>query len=114
MEAFNYLAHGMSIATQPINLLFAFIGCFFGTLVGVLPGIGPISGVALLIPIAAKMTGGLPAEQAATSSIILLAGVYYGAMYGGSTTAILINTPGENSSVCTTLEIGRASCRERV
>jgi putative tricarboxylic transport membrane protein len=72
--------------------------------VGVLPGIGPISGVALLIPVTAMLTSGLPTEQAATSSIILLAGVYYGAMYGGSTTAILINTPGENSSVCTTLD----------
>lgn len=69
-----------------------------GTLIGVLPGIGPISGVALLIPITAILTGGLPPEQAATSSIILLAGIYYGAMYGGSTTSILINTPGENSS----------------
>ena len=104
METFQYLGQGLSIALQPINLLFAFIGCLLGTLVGVLPGIGPISGVALLIPVTATLTSGMPSADAATSSIILLAGVYYGAMYGGSTTAILINTPGENSSVCTTLD----------
>ena len=104
MEALQYLAQGLGIALQPINILFAFIGCLLGTLVGVLPGIGPISGVALLIPVTATLTSGMPAAEAATSSIILLAGVYYGAMYGGSTTAILINTPGENSSVCTTLD----------
>ena len=104
MEAFQYLMQGLGIALQPVNLLFAFVGCLLGTLVGVLPGIGPISGVALLIPVTATLTSGMPAADAATSSIILLAGVYYGAMYGGSTTAILINTPGENSSVCTTLD----------
>ncbi len=104
MESMQYLAQGLSIALQPINIAFAFFGCLVGTLVGVLPGIGPISGVALLIPVTATLTSGLPLEQAATSSIILLCGVYYGAMYGGSTTAILINTPGENSSVCTTLD----------
>ena len=96
MDAFNFLAQGLGIALQPVNLMFAFIGCLIGTLVGVLPGIGPISGVALLIPVTATMTSGMPAGDAATASIILLAGVYYGAMYGGSTTAILINTPGEN------------------
>lgn len=104
MEALQFLSQGLSVALQPTNLLFAFVGCLLGTLVGVLPGIGPISGVALLIPITASITSGMPAAEAATSSIILLAGVYYGAMYGGSTTAILINTPGENSSVCTTLD----------
>lgn len=104
MEALQYLGQGLAVATQPINLLFAFIGCLLGTLVGILPGIGPISGVALLIPVTATLTSSMPTADAATSSIILLAGVYYGAMYGGSTTAILINTPGENSSVCTTLD----------
>ena len=104
MESFQFLLQGLAVALQPINVAFAFFGCLVGTLVGVLPGIGPISGVALLIPVTAMMTSGLPTEQAATASIILLAGVYYGAMYGGSTTAILINTPGENSSVCTTLD----------
>lgn len=104
MESLQFLLQGLSIALQPLNLLFAFFGCLAGTLVGVLPGIGPISGVALLIPVAAMATSSLPMDQAATASIILLCGVYYGAMYGGSTTAILINTPGENSSVCTTLD----------
>ncbi|KYZ75302.1 transporter [Anaerosporomusa subterranea] len=104
MDALQFLVQGLSVALEPLNLFFAFFGCLIGTLVGVLPGIGPISGVALLIPVTATLTSGLPTEQAATSSIILLAGVYYGAMYGGSTTAILINTPGENSSVCTTLD----------
>lgn len=104
MEALQFLAQGLSIAIQPVNLLFAFIGCLIGTLVGVLPGIGPISGVALLIPVTSTLTSGMPTAGAATSSIILLAGVYYGAMYGGSTTSILINTPGESSSVCTVLD----------
>ncbi|MBC8014165.1 MAG: tripartite tricarboxylate transporter permease [Sporomusaceae bacterium] len=104
MEALQFLMQGLSVACEPLNLLFAFLGCLAGTLVGVLPGIGPISGVALLIPVAAMATSSLPMEQAATSSIILLCGVYYGAMYGGSTTSILINTPGENSSVCTCLD----------
>ena len=76
MEALQYLSQGLGIALQPINLLFAFIGCLLGTLVGVLPGIGPISGVALLIPVTASITSGMPAAEAATSSIILLAGVY--------------------------------------
>ena len=104
MESLQFLWGGLLIACEPLNLLFAFFGCLVGTLVGVLPGIGPISGVALLIPVAAMATSSLPMEQAATSSIILLCGVYYGAMYGGSTTSILINTPGENSSVCTCLD----------
>ncbi|WP_217582357.1 tripartite tricarboxylate transporter permease, partial [Lysinibacillus sp. GbtcB16] len=72
--------------------------------VGVLPGKGPMSGVALLITVTATITAGLPTEAAATSSIILVAGVYYGAMYGGSTTSILLNTPGESSSVVTRLD----------
>jgi putative tricarboxylic transport membrane protein len=104
MDNLQYLAHGFSVALQWHNLGFAFLGVLLGTAVGVLPGIGPMSGVALLIPVTATMTGGLSPEEAATSSIILLAGVYYGAMYGGSTTSILLNTPGESSSVVTTLD----------
>nr|WP_245406396.1 MULTISPECIES: tripartite tricarboxylate transporter permease [unclassified Peribacillus] len=96
--------HGFETALTWYNILFAFVGVLIGTAVGVLPGIGPMSGVALLIPVTASITGGLPPEQAATSAIILLAGVYYGAMYGGSTTSILLNTPGESSSVVTTLD----------
>ncbi|KON67031.1 MULTISPECIES: tripartite tricarboxylate transporter permease [Peribacillus] len=104
MGTFDYLLQGFETALTWYNLLFAFVGVLIGTAVGVLPGIGPMSGVALLIPVTASITGGLPPEQAATSAIILLAGVYYGAMYGGSTTSILLNTPGESSSVVTTLD----------
>ncbi|MFD6207142.1 tripartite tricarboxylate transporter permease [Peribacillus sp. NPDC060253] len=104
MGTFDYLLQGFETALTWYNILFAFFGVLIGTAVGVLPGIGPMSGVALLIPVTASITGGLPPEQAATSAIILLAGVYYGAMYGGSTTSILLNTPGESSSVVTTLD----------
>lgn len=104
MAAFDYLLNGFATALQWQNIIFAFVGVLIGTVVGVLPGIGPISGVALLIPVTASLTGGLPPEEAATSAIILLAGVYYGAMYGGSTTSILLNTPGESSSVVTVLD----------
>ncbi|MBL3731148.1 tripartite tricarboxylate transporter permease [Lysinibacillus sp. HST-98] len=104
MSTLQFLADGFAVALQWQNLLFALVGVIIGTAVGVLPGIGPMSGVALLIPVTATITAGLPTEAAATSSIILLAGVYYGAMYGGSTTSILLNTPGESSSVVTTLD----------
>lgn len=104
MDVLHFLAGGFAEALQWHNLVFAFIGVLIGTAVGVLPGIGPMSGVALLIPVTASLTSGLDPESAATSSIILLAGVYYGAMYGGSTTSILLNTPGESSSVVTTLD----------
>jgi putative tricarboxylic transport membrane protein len=104
MEALDYLLSGFSTAMQLSNLLFCFVGVLIGTAVGVLPGIGPMSGVALLIPITSSLTSGLAPEEAAVSAIILLAGVYYGAMYGGSTTSILLNTPGESSSVVTTLD----------
>ncbi|MFJ7827942.1 tripartite tricarboxylate transporter permease [Psychrobacillus sp. NPDC096623] len=104
MDTLHFLADGFAIAFQWHNLLFALIGVIIGTAVGVLPGIGPMSGVALLIPVTATMTSGMPTGAAAASSIILLAGVYYGAMYGGSTTSILLNTPGESSSVVTTLD----------
>ena len=96
MEAFFSLAHGLTIAIQPMNLLFALIGVLLGTAVGVLPGIGPALTVALLLPITFKLDPG--------GSIIMFAGIYYGGMYGGSTTAILINTPGESASMATALE----------
>lgn len=104
MDSLTYLFQGFETAFLPFNLLLAFIGVLIGTAVGVLPGIGPMSGVALLIPVTSSLTGHLSPTEAATSSIILLAGVYYGAMYGGSTTSILLNTPGESSSVVTTLD----------
>jgi TctA family transporter len=90
------LGHGFGVALTFDNLLFAFIGCVIGTAIGVLPGIGPVATISLLLPI----TFGQPA----TTAIIMLAGIYYGAQYGGSTTAILLNLPGEVSSVVTTLE----------
>ncbi len=96
MELLQNIALGFSVAGTPFNLLLAFIGVFLGTVIGVLPGIGPMTGVALLIPICF----GLPPS----SAIILMAGIYYGAMYGGSTTSILVNTPGESSSVVTCLD----------
>jgi putative tricarboxylic transport membrane protein len=96
MDVFASLAHGLAVAIQPMNLLFALIGVLLGTAVGVLPGIGPALTVALLLPITFKLD---PA-----GSIIMFAGIYYGGMYGGSTTAILINTPGESASLATALE----------
>lgn len=97
MEVFNNLALGFSTALTLANLFYCFIGVLFGTLVGVLPGIGPLATIAMLLPITYKMTD-------PTSALIMLAGIYYGAQYGGSTTAILVNLPGETSSVVTTLD----------
>ena len=96
MDTFAALAHGMAVAMQPMNLLYALIGVFLGTAVGVLPGIGPALTVALLLPVTYKLDPG--------GSLIMFAGIYYGGMYGGSTTAILINTPGESASMATALE----------
>jgi putative tricarboxylic transport membrane protein len=96
METLAALAGGFATALTPTHLLFAFVGCFLGTAVGVLPGIGPALTVALLLPITFQVP--------ATSAFILFAGVYYGAMYGGSTTSILLNTPGESATIITALE----------
>jgi putative tricarboxylic transport membrane protein len=96
VDTLGLLAHGMVVAVQPMNLLFALIGVLLGTAVGVLPGIGPALTVALLLPVTYKLD---PA-----GSLIMFAGIYYGGMYGGSTTAILINTPGESASMATALE----------
>ena len=96
MELFNDLFLGFSIALTPTNLMFAFAGVFLGTLIGALPGIGPSAGVAVLLPV----TFGMPPVTA----MIMLAGIYYGAMYGGTITSVLINTPGESASVMTTLD----------
>ncbi|MGE0061277.1 MAG: tripartite tricarboxylate transporter permease [Xanthobacteraceae bacterium] len=96
MDPLHSLLHGLAIASQPLNLLFALIGVLLGTAVGVLPGIGPALTVALLLPITFKLDPG--------GSLIMFAGIYYGGMYGGSTTSILINTPGESASMVTALE----------
>ena len=90
------VAQGFGVALQPINLLYCFIGVFIGTLVGVLPGIGPVAAMSLLLPVT---LAGTP-----ESGIIMMAGIYYGSMYGGSTTSILVNIPGEAASVVTCLD----------
>ena len=95
-ELLSNLALGFSVALTLNNLMYCFIGCILGTLIGVLPGIGPIATIAMLLP----ATFTLPPE----SSLIMLAGIYYGAQYGGSTTAILVNLPGESSSVVTAID----------
>jgi putative tricarboxylic transport membrane protein len=96
MEIWNQLLQGFATAGTPFNLMMAFIGCALGTAVGVLPGIGPATAVAMLLPITTKVDP--------TASMIFFAGIYYGAMYGGSTTSILLNTPGETSSMVTAME----------
>ncbi len=96
MELFDNLALGFSVAMTWQNLLYAFIGSLIGTMIGVLPGLGPIATIAMLLP----ATYALPP----TAALIMLAGIYYGAQYGGSTTSILVNIPGETSSVVTCLD----------
>ena len=96
MEILHHLIGGFATAATPVNLLWAFAGCFIGTAIGVLPGIGPAVTVAMLLPITSQVEP--------TASMIFFAGIYYGAMYGGSTTSILLNTPGETGSMVTALE----------
>ena len=96
------LALGFATALSPLNLALCFLGCLVGTLIGVLPGVGPIATIAMLLPLTFKVDP--------TGALIMLAGIYYGAQYGGSTTAILVNIPGEATSVVTTLD-GHAMAR---
>jgi putative tricarboxylic transport membrane protein len=96
-DLFSNLALGIQTAGTPQNLLYCLIGVILGTLIGVLPGIGPLATIAMLLPATYKMSD-------PTTALIMLAGIYYGAQYGGSTTAILVNLPGESSSVVTTLD----------
>ena len=96
LELWTNLLGGFATAATPINLLWALAGCALGTAIGVLPGLGPAVTVAMLLPITFQLEP--------VSSLIMLAGIYYGAQYGGSTTAILINLPGEASSVVTALD----------
>ena len=97
MEAtLDSLALGFSVAFRPDVLLYAFLGCLVGTLVGMLPGIGPLAGISILLPV----TFGLDA----TKAIVMLAGIYYGSQYGGSTTSILMRIPGEAASVMTCID----------
>ncbi len=90
------ILYGFSLALQPINLVYCFLGCLVGSLIGVLPGLGPVATISILLPV----TYHIPA----VSSIIMLAGIFYGAQYGGSTTSILVNIPGEATSVATCLD----------
>jgi putative tricarboxylic transport membrane protein len=105
MDAFQSLLQGFAIALQPINLLMALIGSALGTAIGVLPGIGPALTIALLLPVTVKL--------APEAAFIMFAGILYGAMYGGSTTSILINAPGESGSMMTAIEGNRMAKRGR-
>lgn len=96
MEMIQGLLYGFQVALEPSNLIYCFLGVLVGTLVGVLPGLGPASAMAILLPATFKV--------APVSSFIMLAGIYYGAMYGGSTTSVLVNIPGEAASVVTCLD----------
>jgi putative tricarboxylic transport membrane protein len=96
MESFNQILSGFQVATEPINMLYCFVGVLLGTLIGVLPGIGPVATISILLPITFKIEP--------VAAIIMLAGIYYGAQYGGSTTSILLNIPGEASSVITCMD----------
>ena len=96
MELISHLALGFETALNLQNLFYAFIGCLLGTLIGVLPGLGPSTTIAMLLPITYTLQP--------VAALIMLAGIYYGAQYGGSTTAILVNMPGEASSVVTAID----------
>jgi len=93
VESFGYLMQGFAVALTPYNLLWCFIGVFLGTVIGILPGLGPAATIAMLLPLTFQMNP--------TSAVIMLAGIYYGSKYGGSTTSILLNVPGESASVVT-------------
>ena len=96
MEIFSGLLQGFAVALTPVNIMWCFVGCFLGTIVGILPGLGPPATIAMLLPLTFLMNP--------TSAVIMLAGIYYGAKYGGSTTSILLNVPGESASVVTCLD----------
>src|SRR6184192_2019821 len=96
MDAFQELLNGFAVALTPMNLLWCLVGTTLGTAIGVLPGLGPALTIALLLPITFKVEP--------TAAFILFAGIYYGAMYGGSTTSILLNTPGESAAVVAAME----------
>jgi len=96
LDTLQYWIQGFAVATMPMNLLYAFIGCVLGTLIGVLPGLGPAAGTAILIPVTFSLDP--------IGGIIMLAAIYYGAMYGGTITSVLVNVPGEAASVITCLD----------
>src|ERR687892_1575097 len=96
MEFIEHLSMGFSIAFSPINLLFVTLGVVAGTLIGALPGIGPVAGIAILIPLSFGMNP--------TTAMILMCGIYYGCMYGGTITSVLMNVPGESSTIMTCVD----------
>ena len=96
MEMWQSIVHGFSIALQPINIMYAFTGCVIGTVTGILPGIGPLGAMAILLSFTLYMD--------AAGAMVFFAGIYFGAMYGGSTTSILLNIPGENASIITCID----------
>ena len=96
MELLMNLGLGFETAFTPVNILYCFVGVLLGTLIGVLPGIGPTATIAMLLPITMSLSP--------VTALIMLAGIYYGAQYGGSTTAILVNLPGESSSAVTAID----------
>src|SRR6476620_2404518 len=96
MDIASVMLKGFYVALKPMNLWLCFFGCFLGTVVGILPGLGPAATISLLLPLTFKMN--------AAGGIIMMAGIYYGAKYGGSTTSILLNIPGESSSVATCID----------
>src|SRR5699024_5425125 len=98
MDIWTFLAHGFVVALQPDHLLLALIGCTLGTLIGALPGLGPVNGVALLIPLTFNF------DLAPTAALILLVSVYYGCMYGGRISSIVLNIPGDEPALMTTLD----------
>src|SRR5262245_40001608 len=96
MDAFWSLVAGFGVALRPANLVFAFVGSVIGTAVGALPGIGPTAGLPILLPLASKLD--------ATGAIIMLSAIYYGAMYGGTITTVLMRVPGEAASAVTAID----------
>ncbi|MGH8633567.1 MAG: tripartite tricarboxylate transporter permease [Burkholderiales bacterium] len=96
MDVIGYMLQGFAVALTPLNLMWCFIGCFLGTVIGILPGLGPAATIAMLLPLTFRMDP--------TGAVIMLAGIYYGSKYGGSTTSILLNVPGESASVVTCLD----------
>lgn len=106
MDTFSGLLHGFSVALHPDNIALVFTGCLLGTLVGILPGIGPVGAISILLPVTFQLEP--------TGAIIMLAGIYYGVMYGGSTTSILVNVPGETASVVTCLDGYQMALKGRV
>jgi putative tricarboxylic transport membrane protein len=103
MDALGYLLQGFAVALSPLNLLWCFTGVFLGTVIGILPGLGPAATIAMLLPLTFRMDP--------TGALIMLAGIYYGSKYGGSTTSILLNVPGESASVVTCFD-GYAMARQ--